>query len=84
MKVWVVYTDAGMGRLGVFGVARDGGHIAKLRDAGTYLRQAYGVEGRFTKVTSPEAHYRPDELVYRNGWLTVVARPFHLPDEEAG
>lgn len=78
-------TDAGMGRLGVYGVATDATLASVVRAAGGSLRSAYKVDGgQFTVVANKEPYYRDDERVYRNGWLTVVARPFTLPEAEVG
>lgn len=83
MRVWVVSTDAGMARFGVFGIATDASLAATVRAAGADLRARYKVEGgQFTVVTNKEPYYRDDERVYRNGWMTIIVRPFELGDPE--
>lgn len=84
MRVWVIYSDAGMGRIGVHTAATDDQLRNAIARAGDELRTRYGLHGQFTKVESPEPYYRDDERVFRCAWLTVVARPFNLevPDEQ--
>lgn len=80
MKVWVLwYTNGPV--TGVLACVPDEGLARGLQSAGAELRRTYEVSGgRFARVRSPEPYFRPDERVYRDGGLTLIARPFTLPD----
>ncbi len=79
MKVWVLWYTWGT-VTGVLDCVPDDGLAAGLSRAGAELRRTYQIDdaGRFTRVRSPEPYFRNDERVYRDGGITLIARPFTL------
>jgi hypothetical protein len=76
VKVWVLWYTTGF-VTGVLGCVADEGLGRALQSAGAELRRAQNiVGGGFTRVRNPEAAYRDDERVFRNGAVTLIARPF--------
>lgn len=78
MKVWVLwYTHGSV--TGVLDCVADDDLAAGLQRAGERLRRSYNaLNGRFSRVRTPEPYFRNDERVYRDGGLTLIARPFTI------